>query len=133
MIKKLLLGLLGIVVLGGVIGHLVERGKPTPPPRTPEEVARDAQRGAVVRAGAQLRSMTNDPDSFRLDQALLMPDGTGCYGYRAKNALGGIVRASAVFDGKAITTSSDRSGAFQRTWDAKCAGKSGEEVTAAVR
>lgn len=85
-------------------------------------------------AGAQkLVQMTNDRKSFELDQALAMDGGAVCYEYRARNALGGMVRGQAVATGEKIITSSDRSGAFSKSWNRSCGGKSGRDVTSLVK
>lgn len=128
--KKLLLGLVVLILLGAAIGSFVETTAPPKLPKTEAELARDLQITAAVAAARQLRQMMNDPKSFELTRAIVMADGTGCYEFRARNPFNALMPGQAVFDGSTIVTSNDQSGQFTRGWNARCAGKSGTPITA---
>ncbi|NML43496.1 hypothetical protein HHL11_07035 [Ramlibacter sp. G-1-2-2] len=73
-----------------------------------------------------------NPDSFQLEDALFMPDGSACYTYRARNSFNAIDRGAAVFDGTKLVTS-DEKRIFKPIWKKLCEGKSGEDISAYVR
>jgi len=92
---------------------------------------------AVQRAtlGAKtLKNATNNPDSFKLESALVIDDtGAVCYDFRAANAYGAIVKGQAVLsrDGKRFLA--DHDPGFARLWNTECAGKRGLDASAAIR
>lgn len=75
-----------------------------------------------------LKNAMRNPDSFKLAQVLVMPDGGVCYGYRAQNGFGGMNGERAVLspDGTMRTDDSD---GFSRAWHRECAGKTGDDKT----
>ena len=97
-----------------------------PIPAKPEAKADPAfeqQRAAVLGILALQNAMRN-PDSFQLVDILAMPNGALCYSYRAQNGFGGMdLDHAAVFNGTLST----------KSWDAKCAGRTGKDITGKVR
>lgn len=74
-----------------------------------------------------LRKSLHNPDSFRLEQALRMKDGSLCLTYRATNAFGGIVLNHAVIRSDRIIATGHPD--HTRLWNLHCGGKTGENVT----
>ena len=110
---------------------------PVPRSMTPEELAvKKKEDAATQRAAAGavlLKKAMRDPDSFKLESALVI-DGSGavCYNYRAKNGFGGVDRGHAVLstDGKRFKT--DDMDGFTTLWNKECANKSGSETATAI-
>jgi hypothetical protein len=68
-----------------------------------------------------------DPDSFKVTQALDMPDGAVCYSYQAKNGFGGMDQGEAVlFNGKFLDSSMD---GFHQFNEQECVDKTGKVET----
>lgn len=108
-----------------------------PPPKAPKELAATQKEDAATQRAATgavlLKKAMRDPDSFKLDSALVI-DGSGavCYNYRAKNGFGGVNRSHAVLsaDGKKFKT--DEMDGFISLWNKECANKSGAETATAI-
>lgn len=118
---------------------LISAFKPDPPPKPPETPAQKAARekadAAVNRAaiGARmLKKAMRNPDSFKLESALVMDDGAVCYTYRAQNGFGGMTRGHAALaaDGKRFLN--DNMDGFTRLWNRVCADKSGIEAATGI-
>lgn len=99
--------------------------KPEPTPAQKAEAARFARDVVAVR---QLRSSMNNPNSFQLEEALRMDDGTLCLTYRATNAFNALMAGRAVIDAKRIITSDDRD-RLTGVWNKLCANRSGADIT----
>ena len=117
--------LLGFCVLLAVISQMSDT------PKTPQEAAADAAKGAHLKAmidsAMALRNAMRDPDSFKLTQVLDMPDGAVCYSYRARNGFGGMDQGEAVlFDGKFLDSSM---AGFHQLNEQECVGKTGKVET----
>lgn len=100
--------------------HATPRSTPVPTATmTYEELSQRAAIGA-----ASLYRAARNPDSFKLETALGMPDGTICFVYRAQNGFGGMNRENAVLppNAKSLTTSAS-------VWNKRCANKTGDDVT----
>ncbi len=91
LLKKIGLGFLGLVVLGSIFDHQ----KPPQAPKTPEEIAAEKKaseyRSRIREAQAEAKRVTNNPDSFKPDQAGVTQDGTVCITFRAANGFNAIV------------------------------------------
>ena len=87
-----------------------------------------AAAGAMV-----LRRLMVDPESFRLDSALIA-DGTGavCYRYLARNTLGQMAWGLAMLepDGKFMTSEAK---VFHEEWKKMCAGRSGQDIAKSIQ
>jgi hypothetical protein len=134
-------------VLGWVIGQLAGylAGRPgnaaAPPPAkevTAEEQAAKAaqerkkeverERFVASLAGLKtLQSSMKNPKSFDVEQVLRMADGTLCVTYRATNSFNAVVPGWAVITKAAILTSGHDG--FIGRWNARCGGKTGDDVT----
>jgi hypothetical protein len=101
--------------------------KPKPEP-TPEQKAEEARWQRDVLAVRQLRAGMKNPDSFKLEQALRMDDGSLCLSYRATNSFNAIVPGNAVIADNTIRTSDNRE-RFAPVWNKRCAKKSGRDIT----
>ena len=110
--------------------------EPTPAEKEAEEKAkkRDVQIGLAQLGAKTLKSSMRDPDSFKLEAALVMEDGAVCYEYRARNGFGGMNRGQAVLQtsGKRFAFKSSEQPGFMPLWNRECANKSGEDVSAGV-
>jgi hypothetical protein len=92
--------------------------------------AREARfREGVVYALALKKGMKN-PDSFKLETAVRMPDGVFCFEYRATNSFNAIVPGRA-FVGAGKAGTSDDGATFGPLWNRYC-GKSGEDFDTIV-
>jgi hypothetical protein len=70
-----------------------------------------------------------NPDSFELEEALRMDDGTLCLSYRAANSSNTIIPGRAVISmGSTITSAADRE-QFDPIWSKFCGNKTGTVVT----
>ena len=110
--------------------------EPTPAEKEAEEKAkkRDVQIGLAQLGAKTLKSSMRDPDSFKLEAALVMEDGAVCYEYRARNGFGGMNRGQAVLQtsGKRFAFKSSEQPGFMPLWNRECANKSGEDVSAGI-
>jgi hypothetical protein len=128
--------ILVVVVFGAIFSPKKEKSQEaTVAPKaseTPEQKAKKAAEEAQfqrdVLAVKLLRSGMKNPDSFKLEQALRMPDGTLCLTYRATNSFNAIVPGHAVVSKDRIATS-DSGGAFTSVWNKLCANKNGTDIT----
>src|SRR5262249_4993740 len=101
------------LVLANALGQSGNRAvsqpaKNEPQPKaepTPEQQADEARWRRDVLAIRQLRSNMKNPDSFKLEEALRMDDGTLCLTYRATNSFNAIVPGRAVIADNKISTS----------------------------
>lgn len=71
-----------------------------------------------------LKRMMKDPEAFELKSLVVMPNGTACYNYRAKNSFGAIFPSSAVLSvsGKSVRmlTQEQDGNAFANVWNKNC-------------
>jgi hypothetical protein len=130
---------IGIILLIGVAVVVVSELTPTPqpaavpttptPPREPtaEERAAEAVFQANVASVQRLKSAMKNPASFSLEQALRMDDGVLCVTYRATNSFNAVVPGRAVITATKILTPGQDG--FTGRWNARCAKKSGVDVT----
>lgn len=72
------------------------------------------------------RAMKN-PDSFKLEAATRMSDGSLCIAYRATNSFNAVVPGMAVIT-KTRTVTSDSGSLFVAAWKKTCEGRSGENA-----
>lgn len=90
----------------------------------------------AVAGAAVLKKAMRNPDSFKLESALVIDrSGAVCYDYRAQNGFGGISVGHAVLapDGKRFLISENDGGVFTRLWNKECANKRGTESGALIR
>lgn len=92
-----------------------------------KDAAEQRRFAADVSAVKTLQTSMKNPDSFKLEQALRMKDGALCLTYRAKNSFNATIPGRAVISKSSIITSDH--GNFSASWNAMCAGKSGDDVT----
>lgn len=95
-----------------------------------KEAKKDLEFRIMVTGARVLKKNMRDPDSFRLENVLLMPSGVVCYEYRAKNGFGGYNRDVAVYQPK--TDSLITGTSATEAYAANCAGKVGEDHTKSV-
>lgn len=86
--------------------------------------------------GRSLKKAMRDPDSFKLESALMI-DATGAvyYEYRARNGFGGLNVGVAVIscDGKHFKVKENDGNSFVALWNKECANKAGTEIGAGLR
>ena len=81
-----------------------------------------------------IRKSLHDPASFELDDATFMPNGAGCYTYRAKNGFGALRVLRAVLTPERMLVTADQPAKlFAPVWNEYCAERSGEALTAYIR
>jgi hypothetical protein len=117
----------GIFILGLFIAALSGSGdKPlTPAEQAAKKKADPAVQRAVLGA-RKLKHAARNPDSFVLTQALIMPDGSACLEYRARNGFGGTTW------GQAVVTRDGRLRTNYNSWNEHCADKTGEDDTPGI-
>lgn len=105
---------------------------PPEPVQTPKEKARLSAEDALfktnVLAVRRVRAGMKNPDSFKLEQVLRMADGTLCLTYRATNSFNATVPGRAVVAPTGGAMVDGQTGFIDR-WNAKCGGKTGDDVT----
>jgi hypothetical protein len=71
-----------------------------------------------------LRESMKNPDSFKLERVVRMPDGSLCYTYRAANSFNAIIPGQAVFS--PTKTAMSGSVEFPFLWSKHCKGYGSE-------
>lgn len=110
----------------------LELNNSPPPPRvntdSPEQTAAKAKKEAefqrVVMGAYLLKQRMKNPDSFKLESAAMMADGSICYEYRSTNSFNAVVPGRYVVAPK-------NSGESAASWNKYCGGKSGTDYTSA--
>jgi len=103
------------------------------PAQTAEEKAEDKFLVSAVMGAKSLKAAMRDPDSFKLESALLMGNGDAvCYSYRARNGFNGMNVGYAVLVPKTSVLLSSDSQGFTSAWKKSCNGKTGSEVVGNV-
>lgn len=127
-------GLLLLIVFAALVAGKVSPSPPAPPPPklSPEEQAKkDADHARwvsqVLLVRALKKSMKN-PDSFKVEDATELVDGTICISYRATNSFNAIVPGHAVVPLSGAIVTSDDKGRFAARWNATCAKKAGRNI-----
>jgi hypothetical protein len=132
---------IGTVAVVAILGKLGEGQQaasvPAAPPETAAQKAErekaDAQVRVAAAAAKALKSGMKNPDSFKLEEALVMDDGTVCFEYRATNSFNAVVPGQAVYVPKSDRLIANTHDGFARAWKAGCQGKSGRPVAAMIR
>lgn len=124
------LAVIGVLVLIGVIGSLTEHKSETAlsPAERVTKQKEEAAFDRAVRGAKALRDSMRDPDSFKLSEALIMPDGTICYEYRARNGFGGMNFGHAALSPTGQFRTDEMEG-FRALWNKRCANKTGTDKT----
>ena len=98
--------------------------------RKAEEDKKAVQRAIAASGAVSIMKAMKDPAAFTLTSLYLMPDGTSCYEYRAKNSFGAILPSEAVLTVKGKMLLHERHGnAFVSAWNAACTKTGGENIT----
>ena len=87
-----------------------------------------APRIAAAEASLIKNAMRN-PDSFKLNEVLLMKNGSSCFEYRAQNGFGGMNVGQAVYSNPTGKLKTNEMGGFPSLWNKECANQSGEIIT----
>lgn len=99
---------------------------PPPPPKTPQQIEQEkiseAEFQRVLAGARQLKASMKNPDAFKLESAILMPDGSICYSYRGTNSFNATVPESFVIAKSGAGTSAE-------LWNKYCAGKTGKSYS----
>lgn len=98
------------------------------------QAKRDAQVKLAAVAAFSVREAMKDPEGFKLTGAVLMPDGTACFEYRATNSFGAFLRGHAMLtaSGSILLEEQDRN-AFVKAWNKHCAAPGGDRITEALQ
>lgn len=117
-----------LAVLGGIINRMTGVDKPPAPPSAEEQKQEQAVKIALVGAGLLKKAM-RDPDSFKLEQALVMDQTQAvCYSYRARNGFGGYNRGQAVLSPDLKSFKTSEQAGFRPLWDKWCGNNQGVDV-----
>ncbi len=88
------------------------------------QAQKDTDLDSAIAGALRLQGSMRNPDSFKLEEVLIMGNGTVCYRYRAENGFGGMNREYAVLTPKGRLTTNDSD-----QWNRLCAHKSGDNQT----
>lgn len=127
-----------VVFFGMIYGWMSSGSGPSDTPQAHiDHAATTKQDAAVSRAAAGaklLKKSMRDPDSFKLDSALVI-NGTGavCYEYHARNGFGGVNAGQAALSGDSKQFLTSEQAGFSALWNRVCAGQSGQETATAIR
>lgn len=125
-------GCLILLILAGIGAYISsEVAGPTPEPsaEAKKQQEEDEKRVNVALIGAgTLKKAMRDPDSFKLESAIIMDDGYVCYAYRSRNGFGGYTKGSAVLSGDMTTFKSSGDEGFLAIWRKHCKDKRGTDV-----
>lgn len=95
---------------------------------------RDTQLQVAGAGAVMLKRAMKDPEAFELKSLLVMPNGTACYDYRAKNSFGAILSSSAVLTDTGKMLLQERDGnAFVNAWNKNCTVSGGDEIAPLVK
>ena len=82
---------------------------------------REIQLQIALVGARMLKRAARDPEAFELRSLDVMPNGTACYEYRAKNGFGAILPSSAVLTSAGKMLLKERDGnAFSSVWNKNC-------------
>ena len=144
---KILIGLFGFGVLAMVVsesGRKEDRENAekqriaalTPEQKTKEKAdksKRNLQLQMAEVGASTLKKSMKDPTAFDLTSLTVLPNGSACYEYRAKNSFGAIFPASAVLTkGKLLVSERDGNN-FVEVWNKECTVSGGDEIAASVK
>lgn len=125
---KLVAGFIGIVFLQWIYTSATAPAKtePVAVPKSAEQVAKEVKAEAdfqrVVKGAKLLKANAKNPDSFKLESAILMPDDTICYEYRATNSFNAVVL-------ERMTVTAKGGSREATAWNQYCANKTGANMT----
>ncbi len=128
--------IVGSVIVLGIAGFAKQGDAPAtaavaqpaaaPAKPNPERDKQMQQAGAGALA---LKRAAKDPTAFELTSANLMPDGTACYEYRAKNSFGAIMPGSALKTAKGKLLVQEHDGnTFVAAWNKACTKSGGTDL-----
>lgn len=103
-----------------------------PKQKSAEELRRDQNLERAVTLAEGLKTRMRNPDSFKLEQVLVMEADALCVTYRAQNGFGGMNREQAVLSGDNKNFVSSTADGFPKAWRQHCAEKTGEDITRLV-
>jgi hypothetical protein len=133
----LLLLFLGGLLLSALNDPSGSSNNASPPETAEQRAVREKQDKAMARAtvGAKiLKKAMRDPDSFKLESALVIDKTDAvCYEYRAKNGFGGVNLGKAVLASDGSTFKTDDMSGFSQLWNKECANKTGTNAATAIR
>lgn len=108
-------------IFTAVTGPDVPLAQPAAPvPKTPEQIREEAEFKRVVLVARSIKAASKNPDSFKLESAMLTAAGTVCVEYRATNSFNAVVPGYASSREDKISTSAG-------DWNRHCAGKTGKD------
>ncbi|WP_255368720.1 hypothetical protein [Polaromonas sp. OV174] len=88
-----------------------------------EKVKKEAEFQRIVAGAKVIKQGAKNPNSFSLNSAVLMADGSICYEYRATNSF------NAVVPGKLVITQNNKATQEGRDWNKFCGGKTGTDYS----
>lgn len=96
------------------------------PEQKAAELAKKAKNEAefqrVVTGAKAIKQQAKNPESFKLNSAILMKDGAVCYEYHATNSFNAVVPGVAVLTKSKVTQTNE-------DWNKFCGGKSGKDYS----
>ena len=122
---KVLAVILGMFVLIIIIVGSNSQNAKTPLPPDPES-------DAALLAVMAVRKAQRNPDSFVLEQAMVM-DKAVCLAWRGQNGFGGMNRGQSVVARDLTYAFNDHENGFIKAWNRDCANKSGRDLTSIMQ
>ena len=127
-------GIFAVCVMGiaAIVGHFssgdeVAPTKQIPAEKTTAEKEYDKNQLRAVAGASTVKASMRNPDSFKIETATIMDNGSICYSYRTQNGFGGMNKGAAVLSGENIKT--DEMKGFESVWKKDCQGRKGKSVS----
>ncbi len=98
---------------------------------TPDHTTQDERSNAIFGA-LVLRKTQREPDSFKLDSALVTDMSMVCYRYRGRNGFGGMSFGRAMLSADKSIFVTDSHHGFEKAWKIACAGQPGAELASII-
>lgn len=99
------------------------------PAKTASDHMHNERVSAAYVAYRRLVDSMRDPDSFRLESAVLVSEtGAVCYQFRARNGYGGMNRGYAALNSPGGLLTTNEMMTFRDAWRTSCKAKAGEDI-----
>jgi hypothetical protein len=116
--------MIAAILGGGMLFGLASYTPPTARKSTPAEIKQEAQSRAMASAIRAVKASTKNPDSFHLDNAILIGEDTMCITFHGTNSFNAVVPGQAV-----IVPSQKVASDSHATWNKFCGGKTGADLS----
>jgi len=103
----------------------------SPPAKSADQIKTETEKTnkltKAIAAAITIKRAMRNPESFKIESAILMDNGSVCYQFISQNGFGGMNRMKAVHYGADNIKTSEMEG-FSGKWNKECAKKQGEDI-----